>query len=285
MNKALRNLACSLVLMLPGTSFSQVFFSENFESGVNPFGFDVYNDFQTNASRWFSSALVNEGGDRGRVWKSTFHHYCNDSYFGHDVTQKNNWNITNKIHWRAYVKFGSRDNSPEWITSTPVSGCAGGIAGQRSYELKFPDIGGGGGLQLGRIIGKMRSADSSGNYGRFRLYTPDGTNHDHDSQGGARFISNRWYSVEFMVEDNGNNDTVKIWINNNNEANPDYSYTGGNMFDSRQWSTGMAFNHGYRNHDVPRDTEFFYDDVTFSNSFIGLAGNAVAPPAPPSNLR
>ncbi len=114
MNKAFRNLACSLLIMFPVTSFSEVFFAEDFDSGANPFSFDVYNDFQTNASRWFSSTLVNEGGARGNVWKSTFHPFCNDSYFGHDVIQKSNWNITNKIHWRAYVKFGSSDNSPEW---------------------------------------------------------------------------------------------------------------------------------------------------------------------------
>ncbi|VAW73271.1 hypothetical protein MNBD_GAMMA15-655 [hydrothermal vent metagenome] len=284
MSKVFRIVTCAFIFMLPATSWSEVFFSEDFETGNNPFSFDVYNDFQTNAAQWFSSELVNEGGERGRVWKSTFRHFCNDSYFGHDVQQKSNWNITNRIHWRTYVKFGTTDNSPEWQTSAPVSGCSG-ITSQRGYELKFPDIGGGSGLQLGRIIGKLRSADGSGRYGRFRLYTPDGTNHDHDSQGSPRFISNRWYAVEFMVEDNGNNDTVKIWINNNNENNPDYSFTGGNMFNSSQWSTGMAYNHGYRNHDVPYDTDFFYDDVVISNTFIGLAGNGASPPSAPPNLQ
>ncbi|HHJ13866.1 MAG TPA: hypothetical protein ENJ79_05745 [Gammaproteobacteria bacterium] len=280
MTKLFRVLPVCLLLLVSLPAASEVFFSEDFETGSNPFNFDRYNDFQTNAAQWFSSELVNEGGERGQVWKSTFHHYCNDSYFGHEVQQKANWNITNRIHWRMYVKFGSTDNSPEWRTAQPVAGCRG-ITSQRSYELKFPDIGGGGGLQLGRIIGKMRSADPSGYYGRFRLYTPDGTNHDHDAQGAPLFVSNRWYAIEFMVEDNGNNDTVKIWINNNDENNPDYEYTGGNMVDSSQWGTGLSFNHGYRNHDVPVDTDFYYDDLAIGNSFIGLKGNGAAPPAPP----
>ncbi len=52
----------------------------------------------------------------------------------------------------------------------------------------------------------------------------------------------------------------------------------------------MAFNHGYRNHDVSRDTDFYYDDIVFSNSFIGtdgtgLDGNIQAAPMPPSGIR
>jgi hypothetical protein len=72
-----------------------------------------------------------------------------------------------------------------------------------------------------------------------------------------------------MVEDNGNNDTVKIWINNNDPDNPDYAYTGGDMFDSTHWDSGTRWDQGYRNHNVPRDTVFYYDGVVISDSFIG----------------
>jgi hypothetical protein len=261
------------------SAVSEVFFEEKFETGSNPFSFDSYNDYHSDAARSFTGEQVHFPGDRGNVWKNIFHHYCNDSYFGHRELQDSDWNITNTFHWRVLVKFGDTDNSPEWATGIPISGCDG-ISGQRSYELKFPDIGGGGNLRLGRIIGKFRSAGND-YQGLFRVYTPDGTNHDHTDQGAAPFVSNRWYAVEFMVEDNGNNDTVKIWINNSDPNNPDYTYTGGNMFDSSPWGTGLRWDHGYRNHDVPQDTIFYYDDVTISDSFIGFG---ISPPSPPQLL-
>jgi hypothetical protein len=88
-----------------------------------------------------------------------------------------------------------------------------------------------------------------------------------------------------MLEDNGNTDTVNIWINNNDPDNPDYSYTSvESMFDFSTMVTTtndgnrfLRWEHGYRNHDVPRDTNFYYDDVVISDSFIGTGGSGTDP--------
>jgi hypothetical protein len=271
-----------LVCCYSENSISEVFFDEKFETGATPFSFDSDNIDESPGA--FTGERVYTSTERGYVWRNTFHSGCNDTYFGHRKMQDEDWNISNTFHWRAYVKFGDSDNSPEWRTSAPVNtDCHAGGATQRSFELKFPDIGGGQNLNLGRIIGKMRSFPGGGEYqGMFRVYTPDGTNHNHTDQGAAPFVSNRWYAIEFMVEDNGDNDTVKIWINNNDQNNPDYSYTGGDMFDSSEWSTGLRWDHGYRNHHVPTDTNFYYDNVVVSDSFIGLEDNTQ--PNPVSDL-
>jgi hypothetical protein len=256
----------------------EIVFRETFESGTNPFSFDGYNDYESDSSQAMTGTLVNLRGNRQNVWKTTFHNHRNDSYFGHRERQDSDWNITNRFHWAVYIKFGDTDNSAEWLTAE-----ADGRL--RSYELKFPDIGGGQALNLGRIIGKMRMSgpvSDGGRYGLFRLYTPNGQNHDHTANGTPRFVSNTWYHIEFMCEDHGNNDTVKIWINKDNEFDPDYEYTSStNMFNSNQWGTGLRWDHGYRNHNVPRDTVIYYDDIRIGNSFIGMSDGDRFPPESP----
>jgi hypothetical protein len=286
--KKILPLSCLLGCCFSANAISEVFFDESFETGTSPFSFSSDNISESPDA--FTGERVYSSSERGYVWRNTFHRGCNDTYFGHRVSEDNSWdvNITNTFHWRAYVKFGDSDNSPEWASSVPISSnCPAELDGLRTYELKFPDVGCCTGSDQGpnirRIIGKFRPNDGDAGYqGVFMLGTPDGDksvdpdirhNHRHTDQGAAPFVSNRWYAVEFMVEDNGERDTVKIWINNNDPNNPDYSYTSNtSMFDSSGW-TGMRWDHGYRNSDVPRETNFYYDSIVISDSFIGLDEN------------
>lgn len=268
--------------IVPAQSFAQIYFQEGFDSGSNPYNFDSYNDYFTDADRYFSGERVNVGGQLGYVWKTTFYDSGNDSYFGHRVRQKADWGVRNRLHWAGYVKFGDTPNSGEWIT---VDGYT--RMGERSYELKFPDIYPDD--PPGRLIGKMRSYRADGNQGMFILYTPNGQNHSPQDAGMAPLESGQWYAIEFMVEDNGANDTVKIWVNNNNESAPDYQHTGGDMVSAANWGEGMRYDHGYRNHNVGRPTDFYYDQITIADSFIGLppvgGSGSDAAPAAPTSLR
>lgn len=269
----MRSTALAAGLLASGLAHAQIVFQEDFQSGHNPFAFDGYNDYFDGAAKAFSGQAVGVGGERGTVWKTVFHDYRNDTYFGHRVLQKSDWPIRDTIHWAAYVKFGDEPRSPEWRTSDGHT-----RLGKRSYELKLPDIyPRGPDSRDGRIIGKFRSERRGGMTGIFILYTPNGQNHSTIDVGGRPFESGRWYSVEFAVEDRGDQDRVRIWIDNDDEQHPDYEHVGGDMFDSSHWRKGLRFDHGYRNHNVPRDTVLYYDDITIADSFIGLP-----PPRDPS---
>lgn len=249
--------------MCPDNVFPAILFSEDFESGDSPFSFfaerTVNDDYNV-------SDLINDCGSlRGRCWSEIFKPDRTDTYFGFWRTVT--WDHSSTIYFRYYFKYGDITHPYSWITA------------ERSHELKFPDFGvgssiAGDGPTASRIIIKHRG---TGTNGVFRVYTPNAQNHDLPGE----LISNRWYCIEFLVQDNGNTDTVKIWKNKNDESNPDYSFTStSNMFASRWEERGFEF--GYRNHAVASDQYFYFDDIVISDKYIGC-GPATIPPSAPEN--
>jgi hypothetical protein len=293
-------------------SFAVVFFSEDFEidPGDKVFKFTSYlgnrgipqdetrwpdppnPDQRTYEPTYFTGERVFDSGRSEYVWKNTFLAGCTDTYFGHSKRISYDSAVTNTLHWRAYVKFVDEQHARPWEVgnATNQPDCPTPQV-YKNYELKFPDVGWNNGES--RIIGKFRELGQryrpgiESSYGRFYLYVrhqQDSYAGNHPSNAGDHpelFLeANQWYAIEFMVEDNGDTDTIKIWINNNNQDNPDYSFTSDfDMFDLSTMvnSDGeMKWEHAYRNHAVSRDMDFYYDDVVISDSFIGT-GDSAAP--------
>ena len=241
--------------------YAEIVYQEDFETGTLPFSFEGK---KVDGKECSVGALVDEGGARGRVWRDIFlvesdeGGICDNSCFGFYHSQ--DWSYSNTIYVRFYVRYGDSENSYTWNNTA-----------YRTHELKFPDIDST--SPPNRLIGKHRPAGDD--VGRFSVYTPDGTTHRHDAQGTDPFVSNRWYCVEFMVQDNGvSGDVVKIWIDSDDENNPDYDHTSeGNLIDMSTWVPGCSWHWQYRNHAVIDEEHFYYDDIAISTTFIGSGTN------------
>lgn len=251
-----------LISLTAVPAYGTIVFNENFETGSSPFSF-VWE--WTKGDAYNTGSLVTEDGNR--FWREIFRPGSTDTYFGFSTELTNATAITNTLFFRFKVRYGDASHPYTWDTA------------DRSHELKFPDLcpGMAGNGDRARIICKHRRG-SDNNHGIFRVYTPiDAYNHDLPTQ----LVSNRWYTIQFMIQDNGTNgDVVKIWLDNDNQNSPNYSYTasGKDMFDAsgNRWRNFVEW--AYRNHAVPSDRYFYFDDITISTTFITGSGGGTNPP-------
>lgn len=253
-------------LLLAPAAGAQVLFNEDFEQGNNPFGFDAYLDGPAVRGE------IATGGPRGRVWMTVFQPGTpEDDGFGHRLRWKPQWPATDTLYWAGYVRFGYQDGKPLWTSS-----------GQIPYQLRLPEFGREG---PGHVFGRFRRYGVNGRQGSFELVTADGRVHTSEALQAEPLVSNRWYLLQFALEDRGRSDRVRIWIDNDREAAPDYEYVGGDMVDARAWQPGLTIDHGRRLHQVPADTRLYYDQITLATQFIDLPLPEAIPPAAPANLR
>ncbi len=249
-------LIIGIFLIMPIQSIAQVVFTEQFETGSFPYSFDSYiGDGVCN-----EIAAVDEGGNRGVVWRVIFKTTgggaegdCGDLGFG--FSEQQNWPTSNTFYMRFSVRYGDSEHPYTWDTA------------RRSHELKFPDIG----RSEDRIIGKHRG---NGNRGYFNLYTPQppGVDEKNHLISETHLVSNVWYNIQFMLQNNGaSGDVVKLWFNNEDPDNPSYSYTStGNLFDSAGWNpdSPTPWKWTYRNHAVATEQYIYFDDFEVSTAFI-----------------
>jgi|GEM_PF-3578200 len=254
-------------LLFPLVAGAEVVFQEHFEHGSNPFGFDLAHTAQSGAS--FEAGLADGGPQRGRVWAIDFRRGPG-GYFGHRVTVRPQWALTDTLFWAGYVKFGDVDRHAEWRS-----------AGDAEHRLGFPLIGADDDGQAA-VIGRFLPWGEDGYRGRFVLVTADGREHPVMDRA---LVSNRWYLVQFALEDRGAADRVRIWINNADAERPNYDYVGGDMIDRAIWAPGARIEHGYR-YGPGTEARFQYDGITIADSFIELpVPELPAPPAAPKGLR
>lgn len=252
-----------LAIMAAGPAYGAVVFDENFETGSSPFSFAWK---WTKGNAYNEGSLVTESGNR--FWREIFKPGSTDTYFGFTTDLTGASAITNTLYFRFKVRYGDSAHPYRWTTA------------DRSHELKFPDLcpGMAGNGDRARIICKHRRG-SDDSHGIFRVYTPiDAYNHDLPTQ----LTGNRWYTIQFMIQDNGSNgDVVKIWLDNDNQNSPNYSYTaqGKDMFDGAggRWRNYVEW--AYRNHAVASDMYFYFDEISISTTFITGSGS---PPPPPT---
>jgi|GEM_PF-3551880 len=256
-----------LTIMSAGPAFGAVVFNETFESGGSPpFGFSYY---WTKGLTWNQGDLATESGNH--VWRTIFKPGSTDTYFGFAEYLNTTGGSGNTMYIKWRMRFGDATHPYSWSTAS------------RSHELKFPDLCPtvqGDTVNNNRIIVKQRARDAS--HGLIRVYTPgnqSGDVYNHDAPTVVQ--SNVWYTVQIMLQDNGaSGDIVRVWVNNDVQNSPDYSYTSnGNIFNSDQWwQNSMEW--AYRNHEVASDQYFYFDDVNISTTFIsGSGGGGTTPPA------
>ena len=255
-----------LILFYPIKGFAEIFWSADFEDASTAPAYNFTGKQQDkNMPQCTPEERVFVGGERGWVWRMIFKganttpscdNYQTKSGFHLTPT----WPTGNTIHYRYYVRYGDSEHPYSWST-TPFW----------SYELKFPDIAN---ALPSRVIFKHRTQN-------FQVYTPYGIRVNRVNY---TFQSNVWYCIEVLMQDNGNNDTVKIWVNNNDENNPNYSHSGENLVDFSQFqpnTSGYWYNHLYRNH-VPYTDQYFYiDDFAIANEFIGTGSTTGGNNPPP----
>lgn len=259
-------LVVCLAILSAGPASGAVVFTENFEEGGSPpFGFSYY---WTKGLTWNQGDLVIDNGSH--VWRTIFKPGSTDTYFGFAEYLNTTGGSGNTMYIKWRMRFGDSSHPYSWSTA------------DRSHELKFPDLCPtiqGDTVNDNRIIVKQRARDAS--HGLIRVYTPgnqSGDVYNHDAPTVVQ--SNVWYTVQIMVQDNGSSgDIVKIWVNNDNQSSPDYSYTSrGNIFNSDQWWRN-SMEWAYRNHAVASDQYFYFDDVNISTTFItGSGGGGTTPP-------
>jgi len=179
-----------------------------------------------------------------------------------------NYQVENTLHFRMYVKFSSNA-----AFQCGVSGCP------YSIEWKFPDFK----AEAGdRPILKWREG------GLVHLYSST-TGVDIPEENQPIVQAGKWYVVEFMMHDNGNNDIGRIWVASEDdgfqytEGNPSGEATGNIFSNSSGWDGNAAWwAWYYSNHDCPQAVNVYVDNFTIANSFIGPAdGSAPPPPFPP----
>lgn len=251
-------------LLAAGAAYGGILFQENFESGSNPFGFDAFQDDAATAA----GKLAVVGPPRGRVWLTVLPPGRQQGLIGHRLVLKES--PGSRLHWAAYVRFGHGSDRTQWLG-----------AGETAYQLALPVVSDRDGRP--KLIGRFRQADRAGRFGLFELVTADGR--VHRPTRGKLLVANRWYAIEFGVEDRGKHDRVRIWIDNGDEAGPDYDLAGGDMVDAAEWRPGLRFDHGYVAHDVPAESYFYYDVVTIADGFIGLPVPPAVRPAAPGGLQ
>src|SRR5690606_38985483 len=113
------------LMLLPFSAAAEVLFQEHFESGSNPFGFDLYHAPASGAN--VEGMIANGGPQRGRVWLTTFQPGAG-GFFGHRLEVRSEWALGDALYWAGYVKFGYLDQHAEWP------------AGSDDYQLGFPLI-------------------------------------------------------------------------------------------------------------------------------------------------
>lgn len=252
----------AVALLAAGPAFGEILFQEDFETGINPFRFDA---FQPDGSI-AEGELVDVGPPHGRVWRTSLSEHRAQRLVGHRAVVGRVPSGSRQLHWAAYVKFGDKSETTPW---------GGGDGG--SLQLVLPLVTDADGAPL--LSGRFLAADRRGRFGTFELITSDGR--VHRPIRGKLLAANRWNAIEFAVEDGGVRDTVRIWIDNDDRASPDYRFTGGDIVDSARWRQGLRFDHGYMAQPAAEPASFFYDRITIANDFVGLpVARAVRPAAP-----
>jgi len=178
-----------------------------------------------------------------------------------------NYQVGNTLHYRMYVKFSSAA-----AFQCGSSGCEYGV------EYKFPDFK----TEAGdRPILKWRSG------GQVNLYS-SATGVDIPEENQPHVQAGKWYVVEFMMHDNGNNDIGRIWVASEDdgfqytEANPSGEEVGNIFSNSAGWDGNAAWWAWYfANHDTPQNVDIYVDNFAIGNSFIGPAGESAPPPEDP----
>jgi hypothetical protein len=265
-NKMAAALFALVALLGAGTGQAGILFQETFDDGANPFAFDAFQDGRSPAA----GQLAIVGPPYERAWLTVLPPGKQQGLFGHRLVVPEEWRLDQRLHWAAHLKFGDRSDRPQWQA-----------AGDAPYQLDLPAVIGVDGRAL--LIGRFRKVDRLGRFGTFELVTADGR--VHRPIRGDLLAANRWYAIEFSVEDRGAHDRVRIWIDNADEQNPDYELVGGDMVDADDWRPGVRFDHGYVIHDVPAQTQLYYDNITIADGFIGLPVTETVRPAAPGGMQ
>lgn len=248
------------LLAMAGPAAAKILFKETFDAGRAPFAFD----------RQFAAPgkFAVGGMQRQRVWMVPLQGRAGP--FGFVVEREADWALGETLHWSGYVRFGYRDGQPEWEMPKGLP-----------YDLRLPVITDARGQQ---VMGRFTRFDELGALGSFEVLTPDGRVHRVMAQGVTPLVSNRWYAIEIGLEDRGAHDRLRVWINNRDEANPDYQHVGGDFVQAADWRRDLRFRFGQRVA-VPEGGLFYFDDVTIANAFIGPRIPDMIAPAPPQRLR
>jgi len=265
----------ALLVFVPTIAFSAVLKDEDFE--------DTSYDISKRATETCAPGVrFNEGGDRGWVWKDTLNSSgsgtcCEQTYIG---WQTASIGVGNPVYHSFWIKYGDSGNTYTWSNS-----CSGW-----GHEYKFPDIYAGD----DRVIVKHNTAEGDSTHGVIVIYLSPRTFPPKTSGGRAAIIAaghsivaedgdglanpiatNTWYHFQFAMYENGDNDYLKIWENNDTEGSPSYHYTG-NLYDTgANWNSTWYW--GYRNHGFDNNEVMYYDDIIISDSFIEDGGDEDPP--------
>lgn len=243
---------------------ADVIFQEEFERGEPPFGFDG----QQPAGGTAVGRLVDAGAQRGRVWEIQLPVGPQPGPVGHRLILDDASALGGRLHWAGYVRFGSAPGSYWQPDGVP-------------FALQLPVIADGNGEPL--LTGWFRLTDRRGLFGTFELETADGRRHR--PLQGRLLAAGRWYAIEFGVEDHGEQDRLRIWIDNDDVEHPDYELSGSDLIDSGRWRQGLRMDLGVLPQALPAERRFAYGAITLATDFIGLPVRAAPRPAAPGRLQ
>lgn len=287
-------LLSGFLIFTPTHAVSAVFFSENFDVGPSPYGFEGEHDFKCTTYPDWASCSPNEwatehlptGGWNGTGGARLIFRRSQDQ------NELGWYNWSNFKAWLQgdffYVRFRIRfDDNMRWDGTGSQQNKmfiwgSGTYNGWNHRVMLHQE----GDHQTSPCC-QMAPEYSNSNYGLFSLKR----NIQEFCTSPVPVTYGRWYHVQFYVKSGTTADSTdaqfKVWINNNHIGLPTSSKIGGfNLAVEGIWNRGFTFGGYWTNNNPNRDVSWVVDDFQIGDTFDPEWYPApLPPPNIPTNLR
>jgi len=286
-----------IVYLVPLVSYAESFFIENWESGTaHTFLSDYYGNF-SNSSQWtIQSNVVNDSYAAEHRFPNGGEGLHCTQHFGDSTKSPVYENGLGNRYLDLYVQFKiyyppgydwSAGNNKQMIIGTDDGIRHDNICCNPWVSHYITLLAGGTGTQGYFNAEGNNKRNPSDGHNWFGL----SPNINGFEQNRYYIQTGRWYTIEVRrrLNDSGqSNGIFEMWIDGQKVAEHN------NVVYRVPWDDtyGADFNYGtnfvmltaYIDNPAPKEQSMYYDDITFSSTYIGSGNDSVAP-SPPKNLR